>query len=427
MVIEDLHIVNPYQGLDELSLRVEGWNHEDILFEKLIEEIRPELIVEVGSWLGGSAITMCNAIRKLDLQSKICCVDTWLGSIEFWLDKNDPIRYKSLNLKNGYPSCYYQFLSNIKRLALEDLVIPFPQSSSIAARWFEINQIHPQLIYLDASHETKDVLNDLENWFDILDFNGILFGDDWNWSSVREAVQYFCNANNIQAKIENNKWIIKKEPIKDIGYIISSNVNYLKPLQNLLNSMTSRGIRKDRIFVGLGGAKEDKFTSLDELSVSYCTHNSFDYTGSIEFCKYHNQLQFPEHVILLHDTMEFTDKTEEAIKRVNSTKLATSASLDLGGGMCNLMILKQKYLLEKKEVLDKLINCSKQGACAAEGFLFKICPIDKKGHFHSTKVTFEEPRNVFGAARRKEFYHGPQIIKYKGNWGQSNCDWVLTP
>ena len=73
-----------YEGLEILPPKLQGFNmYESPLFNELVTKIKPKTIIEVGTWLGGSAFTMCESIKKNDLNTKLYCVDTWLGAIEF--------------------------------------------------------------------------------------------------------------------------------------------------------------------------------------------------------------------------------------------------------------------------------------------------------------------------------------------------------
>src|SRR4029434_8614820 len=122
---------------------------------------------------------MAAITRQLDLRTQVVCIDTWLGALEFWTDQTDSERYVSLGLRHGYPTVYYQFLANVCHHGLQDRIIPFPQTSSIAALWFRYYGILADLIYLDASHEEEDVYHDVCHYWELLAGNGVLFGDDY--------------------------------------------------------------------------------------------------------------------------------------------------------------------------------------------------------------------------------------------------------
>ena len=45
--------------------QVQGWNSYGAIFQELISEKRPDTIIEVGTWLGASAINMAKIIKQL--------------------------------------------------------------------------------------------------------------------------------------------------------------------------------------------------------------------------------------------------------------------------------------------------------------------------------------------------------------------------
>lgn len=203
--------MNIYSNLDILPEDISGWNGNSKVFRSLIEEISPSVIVEVGSWKGQSAITMGEALRDLKLSAKIYCIDTWLGAIEFLTTLKDTPE-RNLQLKNGYPQVYYQFLSNVVHRNLQDFIIPIPNTSTTGVKYLNYFNIHPQLIYIDASHEEEDVLFDVENYYALLEYGGIIFGDDYHtWEGVRKAVNTFATSKDISFEVlENNFWVIRK-------------------------------------------------------------------------------------------------------------------------------------------------------------------------------------------------------------------------
>jgi hypothetical protein len=208
-----------YENLALLPPDLVGFNqYNSDIFERLILETKPSHIIEVGTWKGGSCITMCNAIKKHHLNSKITCVDTWLGALEFfdatrgWL-KNDFLKAeRNLNLLNGYPMVYFQFLSNIVHTDNQDIVTPLCNTSLIAGRYFKNNNIRAELIYIDGSHDYDDVALDLKYYYDLVPEGGIIFGDDYNHAwGVKPAVDEFISKNNLNLTVEyNNFWIIRK-------------------------------------------------------------------------------------------------------------------------------------------------------------------------------------------------------------------------
>lgn len=215
MNINLIHKENPYNNFDykQYPLDLQGWGSTDPNFKKLIDKINPKLIIEVGSWKGGSAIFMAEYIKEKKLDCKVLCIDTWLGAVEFLTNQNDPERYLSLGMKNGYPSVYYQFLANVMHKGLEDIIIPFPQTSILAARFLLLNNIKADMIYIDASHDEKDVYDDINNYWEILNIGGVVFGDDYSehWPGVKSAVNDFVSDNELNISFTERQWVIGKE------------------------------------------------------------------------------------------------------------------------------------------------------------------------------------------------------------------------
>ena len=208
MNLIDKNIYNEFNPLPEDT---SGRNGNSEVFVKLITEIKPKTIIEVGSWKGQSAINMGKTTKKLELNTIIHCVDTWLGAIEFWSDLKET-EERNLLLRNGYPQIYYQFLSNVIHNGLQDTILPFPNTSENGFRYFRDIKLTADLIYIDASHEEEDVYKDVNNFFTLLNQGGIIFGDDYmSWVGVRTSIDRFVKEQNLTLEVlENNFWVIKK-------------------------------------------------------------------------------------------------------------------------------------------------------------------------------------------------------------------------
>jgi hypothetical protein len=201
---------NIYDGiLPSESSDVYGWNSHWPIFEELIEKINPEVIIEVGTWLGASALNMCKTIKKLNLKTKIYCVDTWMGAEEFWTGAAHTSE-RNLKLKNGYPQVYFDFLSNVVKHEAQDIIIPVPNTSFIGSKILKYMQIKADLIYIDGSHVYEDVKSDIINYMDILKPNGVMFGDDYLvGEDVAKAVHEVLE-DKIQL-VHPNFWMYQKQ------------------------------------------------------------------------------------------------------------------------------------------------------------------------------------------------------------------------
>ncbi len=200
-----------YEGFSPLPKKIEGWNGESSIFDELISKVRPRHIIEVGTWLGQSALTMAKSVKRHGLQTRITCIDTWLGALEFWGDMKHTSD-RDLRLLYGYPQVYYQFLSNVVHEGMQDTILPFPCTSSIAARHLKKQGVQAELIYIDGSHDYDDVMSDLASYFPLVAPGGIMFGDDFGWPGVaRAVVAFFQSIHRTVRIVDNNFWVIDPE------------------------------------------------------------------------------------------------------------------------------------------------------------------------------------------------------------------------
>lgn len=192
-----------------LPLDLQGWGSTHPLFEHVLGTIRPRLIVEVGSWKGGSAIHMARLSKQLGLEAEIVCIDTFLGSPEHW---TNPEFRPGLRLKNGQPRLYDQFLSNVVREGMQDVITPFPISSTAGAFVLMRAPMPPDMVYVDAGHEYEDVRRDIELYWDLLRPGGVLMGDDFVplWHGVIRAASEFASQRRLNLQLSGEKWIVQK-------------------------------------------------------------------------------------------------------------------------------------------------------------------------------------------------------------------------
>lgn len=201
----DIGVPNQYDGIvGSGEKNIFGWNSYGSIFKKLIDQVRPSIIIEVGSWVGASAIHMAKCCRSISLDTKIYCVDTWLGAEEFWNSYSGTIE-RNLKLKNGYPQVYFDFLANVVEHGVQDIIVPVPNTSHIGSMILKNRGISAGLIYIDGSHEYIDVLGDIKDYYELLLPDGIMFGDDIGWDSVKSAVNDSMKKFQIY---EDNYWII---------------------------------------------------------------------------------------------------------------------------------------------------------------------------------------------------------------------------
>jgi len=208
---------DPYEGfpLDEWPGDLQGWGSKHRLFGELIRALRPDFIIEVGTWKGGSAIHMADQMEEIGLAGQILCIDTWLGSPWVYVRKDHT--YSSLLLRNGFPQLYYTFASNVIRAGHKDRIVPLAQTSDNAFTVLREFEISAPLIYVDAAHEYEPVKKDVTNYFTLLEDDGVMMGDDYSkesWPGVVRAVDEFVAEHGLNLYVDTTKWAASRRDVR---------------------------------------------------------------------------------------------------------------------------------------------------------------------------------------------------------------------
>ncbi|MGH7748972.1 MAG: hypothetical protein ACREQ5_30040, partial [Candidatus Dormibacteria bacterium] len=115
---------DPYANLPKLPLNLKGLSNNEPVLRSHIDALKPKVIVEVGTYLGASAVFMARHGLLYQPDIEVVCVDTFLGSVEHWMGA-DIVP----NLGNGRLNLYFQFLNNVVEMNLVNYITPFPIDS----------------------------------------------------------------------------------------------------------------------------------------------------------------------------------------------------------------------------------------------------------------------------------------------------------
>lgn len=204
--------MNPLRPEDLLPPDYQGWNHDHPIFERMVRETYPTNVIEVGTWKGMSAMRLYRAMEaiKLPVAGKdwtLWCCDTWLGGIEHMEGEAFGGLFRT---EHGYPQLYRQFLSNMQHAGCLDHLRTVPNTSANCARWLRRRGVSAELIYVDASHESPDVGNDLEELWPALAPRGVMFGDDWPHPPVSGDVRAFAGRRGLRVDVvDGNYWVLR--------------------------------------------------------------------------------------------------------------------------------------------------------------------------------------------------------------------------
>lgn len=220
----------PYKYADS-SKHDDGYPHTNILEElvsAILTEFKPEFWLEIGSMLGNSAIKVASAIKENNLNTTIVCLDPFTGDTNMWSwekSLQQENKWRFLGLDKGRPTIYDRFLANIIKAECENIILPINCTSMVGIRL--IQRLHsesrlsrmPSVIYLDSAHEEDETFLEIHRCWESLQEGGILFGDDWDWPSVRnDVLKYFANIPCNQKNTE--KLTLRMPPLEMSGSII---------------------------------------------------------------------------------------------------------------------------------------------------------------------------------------------------------------
>lgn len=176
----------------------QGWNSGHPYLARAVDEARPGVVVEIGVWKGGSALTLAERIRERGLDGVVVAVDTWLGAADHWLS---PDYHADLGFAGGYPTLYRRFAANVLDRGLADHVLPLPLDGLSARDLLAARGIVPDVVHVDAGHGYASVLADLAAWWPLIRPGGVLVGDDYAadrsiWPEVAQAFDDFFAATS---------------------------------------------------------------------------------------------------------------------------------------------------------------------------------------------------------------------------------------
>ena len=180
--------------MDHFYEDVYGFSQGDIfaLYKKMVEKFSSgSHFVEVGTFLGKSAVYMAVEIINSGKLIKFDCIDHWLGSEEH--KDNDKVDVDNL---------YEDFLKNIE--PVKGIIKPVWVDSISASKLYKPNSL--DFIFIDASHDEQSVKADLTYWMPRLKEDGIIAGDDIGNEGVANAVKWFFD--NEKLDILGRQWLV---------------------------------------------------------------------------------------------------------------------------------------------------------------------------------------------------------------------------
>jgi predicted O-methyltransferase YrrM len=139
--------------------------------------------LEIGSFEGNSLMFILKNFNT----KFVCSVDTWKGSDE----------HKNLNMK---------IIENNFDYNLKEFKNKFTKEKKTSDSFFKFNKKYFDLIYIDGSHEFKQVQKDCKNSWFFLNRGGIIIFDDYFWNYYKNLFKNPAYAINCFLKTIKNKY-----------------------------------------------------------------------------------------------------------------------------------------------------------------------------------------------------------------------------
>jgi len=163
---------------------VEGWlTHEKacVLF-RLVEEWKPELCVEVGSFAGKAAMAVAMALKSLG-KGIIFGIDPWVTSaaIEGTNTPEDNDWWENV----PWDRIVREYYDRMQQFELLPFTTHFRRYDTDCLHFFPSGSI--QFIHLDANHSAEISVRIVNSWWPKIADGGIIVMDDIKWDGQSKA------------------------------------------------------------------------------------------------------------------------------------------------------------------------------------------------------------------------------------------------
>lgn len=205
---------DPFAGFDPAGWAdpADEWDSHHSYFDECVAELRPRVIVEVGSFLGVSSRHFANQLAQRQIDGCVVCVDTWLAERVLW----GVAQWRPhLRITNGRPETFKVWMANAVLSGLTDYLCPLPMDSRGGARYLSDRGVVASLIYIDGSHERGDVIQDLALYWDqVLAPGGVMLVDDYQHTAdfagvVHDVDQFVCE-RGLRLDVRGTKALLRK-------------------------------------------------------------------------------------------------------------------------------------------------------------------------------------------------------------------------
>lgn len=159
----DWVVSDPRYDADQLNpkLKFAYWEgHRDFAYD-LLQFVRPERLVELGSQYGCSLFSFCQAVRDFKLDTEINAVDLWSGDIGAEITGEEVYALVRKTAATYYPEVNLHLF----QMCFDDALPNFADNSI-------------DILHIDGGHTFEDVEHDFTTWLPKLKENGIVLFHD---------------------------------------------------------------------------------------------------------------------------------------------------------------------------------------------------------------------------------------------------------
>ena len=135
--------------------------HIPFAFE-IVRRLRPQTIVELGSYSGSSLAAFCQGVEAVGLNTKCFGIDLWKGDIHM----------------GEFDESVYQGITNYMSRRYPDICILIRQEFNDAVDFFDDKSI--DLLHIDGTHTYEAVSNDYYTWLPKISDRGVILFHDTN-------------------------------------------------------------------------------------------------------------------------------------------------------------------------------------------------------------------------------------------------------
>jgi hypothetical protein len=152
-----------------------------------------KLFVEIGTFIGRGVLAVHDYFAAHNITCPILTTDTYGGTLQH-IPQPQLVGDDANERRPGFIRYFDRLVmaTFFTRRGLGDLTFPVQAGSRDFFRKFYYRGLCASHIYLDSSHEYLDTYEEMRLAWECLEEGGVLAGDDYNWPTVKAAVDRFC-------------------------------------------------------------------------------------------------------------------------------------------------------------------------------------------------------------------------------------------